>query len=225
MAWLLFFLPFKGAIRSALIFFSRQLKTTPRKYSQEIEELKKDKIALSLQLEEFKQLKEENDILRDAFDLKIAEKLNLIGTEVIAFSPSNWHREVVINTGIKSGVSEGLLVIDENGGLVGRILKVENNSSRLLLVSDPNFNVPVFVGKEAFGMFKGNLVGAKILYIEDGDKIASGDKVWLKNPSSGSVIQIGKVGNVKKSDASLFWDVDVELFLKASVFDKLFIVK
>ena len=225
LAVFLFFLPFKSAIKDLLVFFSKQFRYTSQNFSQEIEKLKKENLSLELKVKEFNHLREENQILRNALNFKADKDFDLLGVDVIAFSPSSWDRFVLVNAGEDEGLEKGMFIVDEDGNLVGKVAEVDKNSSRVILVNDPNFNLSVFIGKEGFGLLEGNLIGAKLLYIEDTDKISEGDKIWIKLPSLSSSIEIGQVKSAKRSSNNLFWDVDAKLYLKSSFFDKLFVVK
>lgn len=222
---LIVLLPFKGAIQNLLTIFSRQLNLSPTKTSKTIEELKKANLTLKLQLQEFNPLSKENETLKKAFNFKKQKKLNLQGAEVLAFTPSSWRRIAIINVGEDKNIKEGQLAIDEEGNLLGKILEVNEKTSRLILVNDPGFNLPVFVGEQGYGLLKGNITNARILYIEDGDKIQKGDKVWVKTADSASSINIGKIKRIQKSSNSLFWNVEAELTLENSTFNKVFIIK
>lgn len=224
-AILIVLLPFKGAVQNLLTIFSSQLSLSPTKTSKKIEELKKKNLTLKLQLQEFNPLSKENETLRKAFDFKKQKELNLQGAEVLAFTPSNWRRLAIINVGENKSIEEGQLAIDEEGNLLGKILEVNKKTSRLILVNDPGFNLSVFVGKQGYGLLKGNITNARILYIEDGDKIRKGDKVWVKTADSTSSVKIGKIKRIRKSSNSLFWDVDAELALGNNTFHKVFIIK
>ena len=74
-------------------------------------------------------------------------------------------------------------------------------------------------------MLKGNLAGAKVLYVEEGEKIATQDKIKVKIPGIGSWLTIGEVTRVRKSSDDLFWDIDVTLITKNTFFDRVFIIK
>ena len=220
-----FFSPLKVTIQRLLIGFSQGLILAPSKASKTIETQKKENILLALKAKEQEHLLKENKRLKKAFDFKSTSELNLTGAEVITFLPSNWRRVVVVNAGKDKAIKQGQLAIDENGNLLGKILEVMPESCRLILINDPDFNLSVFVGENGFGLLKGNIWGAKILYIEDGDLIKKGDRVWTKTPESVTAIEIGKIKKIKKRRNNLFWDVDVDLASKNNVFTDIFIIK
>ncbi len=223
---LLIFLPFKGVIQHIFTFFSHKpFFLSQSKFQGQISELTKKKLELELELNEFNQLKSENEKLRKAVLLQQQEGVALLGAEIIAFVPSSWRRLALLDKGASTGVSEGRFVIDENGNLLGKIQDVKKKSSYLMFIDDPDFAAPVYISEKNYGLLKGNLIGAKILYIEDASDIKIGDKVWVKAVGLLSPVSIGAVKAIKKSNDDLFWDIDVELTISDTVFDKVFIIK
>ncbi len=220
-----FFLPFKGAIQNLLIGLSRGLTLAPAKTSTVIEALKKENISLALKVKEQQHLVKENRRLKEAFDFQEKMELSLKGAEVIAFLPSSWRRVIILNIGKDKNIEKGQLAIDESGNLLGKILEVKEDSSSLILANDPDFNLSVFIEDKGFGLLKGNIWGAKILYVEDGGSINKGDRIWAKTPESATTIEIGQVSRIKKNSNSLFWDVDVRLNARNNIFSELFIIK
>nr|WP_241423482.1 rod shape-determining protein MreC [Candidatus Contubernalis alkalaceticus] len=84
------------------------------------------------QLEE---LNQENMRLRQMLDFQEKSAYTLLPAKVTARDPSGWFSVVVINKGYADGVSIDMSVIN-NDGLVGHILNVSRNSSKVLLLSD-----------------------------------------------------------------------------------------
>ena len=221
----LLFLPFKRVIQNSFVFLFHQLTITPKESSLQIEKLRKENIFLQLQAEKFRTLEAENQQLKKILDFKKTREINLIGADVLSFSSSSWRRYLLINAGKNEGLKKGLLAVDEKGRLVGKITEVKKTFSTLTLINDPNFNLSVFVGESANGLLKGNLLGAKVLYIENKDKVKKGDRVWVKPAACSSPIKIGEVKNIKKSENALFCDIEVKLAHQGSFFDKIFVVR
>jgi rod shape-determining protein MreC len=188
-------------------------------------ELEKRNLALTLKVRELQYLKPENERLRKALAFKEEKKTDLIGTEIVSLDPSTWRRIVVINAGKDKGINSGSYAIDEHGWLVGKIIEIGNTRSRLILIDDPNFSLPVFVGENSFGLLKGSLGGVKILYIENAEQIKAKDKVWLKISSLASPIYIGEIKKVIHDKDSLFLDVEAKIFSQNPFVHKIFIIK
>jgi len=221
----LLFLPFKNVIRNLFSFLFHKITVTSKEISQENEKLKKDNILLKIKVKESKHLRKENLSLKEALNFKADNEFNLVGVGVLSFSPSSWRRYLLINGGKDIGLEKGLLALDKNGNLIGKITEVRKNFSHLLLITDPNFDLSVFVGELGSGLLKGNLTGAKILYIEEDEAIKKGDRIWVRANSSTSAIEIGKVKNIKKGSNQLFCDITVKLASEDAFFDKVFIIK
>ena len=221
----LLFLPFKNVIRNLFSLFSHQLTISSSKISQKNEKLKKENISLKIKINESKHLKKENEYLQKALNFKESKKIDLVGVGVLSFSPSNWQRYLLINGGEDMNLKKGLLAINEEGQLLGKITEVKKTFSHLLLINDPDFKISVFVGKFGSGLLKGNLTGAEILYVEKEETIKKGDRVWVKSDSLSFPIEVGKVKSIKKRTNQLFCNIAVELTSESIFFNKIFILR
>lgn len=219
-------LPVHTLIKNVFLFISRQQHSLSKiPYQHVIDNLKKENLQLRLQLSEYESLQDENERLRTVLALTTAENITLIGAEIISFSPTNWRRFAVLNKGKNEGVHKGYFAIDEKGTLLGKIVETDQHISRLVFVDDPDFTVSVFAGEHGYGLLQGNLVGAKLLYIEDGEYLKKGDTVWMRIPALKSPINVGTIKNVRKDEDSLFWDIDVSLITTNTFIDKVFLVQ
>ena len=222
----LIILPFKDFIQQTFIFLvKRPFYFSAKEHQETLKHLKEENLKLQLEIKEASSLKKENRQLRQALKLKLSKKAALLAAEIIAFVPSSWDRQAILNVGENRGVEKGLFAIDENGNLLGKVIEVSPKSSRLILSDDPDFQVSVFVGEKAFGLLQGTLSGAKVLYIEDGSKIKVGDKVWMKIATLASALDVGEIKRIKKNQNSLFWDVEVRLYTKSTFSRKIFLLK
>jgi len=219
-------LPAYSLIQNVFLFISRQQRRlSATSYQQTINQLKQENLQLRLQLKEYKSFQNENERLRQVLALTTAENITLIGADIISFSPTNWRRFAILNKGKKQGVHKGYFAINEKGTLLGKVVEVDENTSRLVFVDDPDFTVSVFAGEHAYGLLQGNLIGAKLLYIEDGEYLNAGDSVWMRIPALKSAISVGTIKNVRKNEDSLFWDIDVSLVTTNTFIDKVFLVQ
>ena len=69
---------------------------------------------------------------------------NFITAKVISNSSGSYIKTITINVGTKHGISIGNAVIN-NWGMVGRVIEVGKKSARVLLVTDINSQIPVFL--------------------------------------------------------------------------------
>lgn len=205
--------------------FSSQRLLPAQNSSKIIEELNKKNLILSLAIRKNQNLSAENEELKKALAFKNDRKTDLIGAEIALFDPSTWRKLAIINAGKDSGLKEGMFAVDSDGFLVGKVVDVKNNFSRLMLVDDPEFNLAVYVGDSALGLLSGGLDFVKIQYIGISDNIKLNDIVWFKIPFISYPIYVGRVRKISENKNGLFLDVDVKLFNQNPLSKKIFIIK
>jgi cell shape-determining protein MreC len=222
----LFSLPFKNAIQNLLIFSSRQLAISSRNnLAKEIEKLKKESLILTFKIKGLESLEEENRKLRVALNFKEQNKISLIGVEIIAYSPLIGEKIVFVDLKNNNNIRPGMFVIDENGNLFGKILEVKDDFASIIIVSDPDFNLQVFIGEGNIGLLKGTLKGAKIMYVEDAENLKTKDPIWFQIPYYNIPIKIGEIKKIQKSQHSLFWEIEASLSFRDCPLNKLFIIE
>lgn len=222
---LLLILPFKNFVANLFIAFSAKRLIFPGKTSKIINELEKKNLALSLAIQKNQIINEENERLKKALSFKEDKKTDIVGTEIIFFNPSVWRRLVIINAGEDKNLKEGMYAVNADGYLIGRITDVKGKYSRLILIDDPEFTLPVFIGKDSLGMLKGGLDSVKVLYIDARDNVNVNDIIWFKMPFLSYPIYIGRIEKISEDNDGLFFDVDVSLFAKNPILDKIFVLR
>ncbi|MEM1379709.1 MAG: rod shape-determining protein MreC [Pseudomonadota bacterium] len=124
-------------------------------------------------LEENERLREENEALRIwmhqamAMEQRLAEYETLLNSrvvdanryipaQVIAENGGPFRRALILSAGREAGVREGNAVVD-GGGLIGHVITVGKNASRVLLLTDTNSHVPVYIeAVDTEGLLTGN---------------------------------------------------------------------
>lgn len=217
-------LPLRKGLSNIFIFLSEKLLFIPQNYSNYVETIQSKKLKLLLRVRKLSALQEENEKLKKALNFNADKAVNIKGVEIVAFDPSNWRRVVIVNAGENDGLKKGLYAIDESGFLVGKIVETRKNYSRLMLIDDPDFNIPVFVGETAFGLLRGSLEGIKVIYVENKDDVRVNDKVWCKISFFSFPVYIGEVRRLKRERNNLFLDIDVRLLSTNPYLHKIFII-
>ena len=90
------------------------------------------------------QLEQKNAKLRALNNLKVNRVLDWVSGEVIADSGGIYNSSALLNVGTEDGIIDGSAVVD-GLGLVGRISGVEDQISRIILLSDTKSYVPVII--------------------------------------------------------------------------------
>ena len=142
------------------------------------------------------QLEQKNAKLRALNNLKVNPQLDWVSGEVIADSGGTYSSSALLNVGIEDGIIDGSAVVD-GLGLVGRISGVEDQISRIILLSDTKSYVPVIIepnNQEA--ILRGDNSSAPLIeFIRGVEKIQPGFRVYTSGTGGvfPSGILIGKV--------------------------------
>ena len=107
-----------------------------KKTEQELNEFKSKKISLDI-------LEFENQKLREQLDDYLVST-EVIYSKIIIDNKSQYLRSFVINKGSKDGIKPGMVVLDQQY-LVGKVIEVNFGTSRVLLMSDINSNIPITI--------------------------------------------------------------------------------
>lgn len=169
----------------------------------------------------YEELELENARLKKFVNFTGSVPATYVAAQVIARDPSPWFKTIMIDKGGADGLVKGSPVLVSEG-IVGQIIKVSKNFSRVLLITDRNSAVDALVqNTRVRGMVKGNnqdtcsfVYALRKDEVKPGEMIVSSglDQVFPKG------LKIGKILDVKKVHSQLFQDIIIETSVD---FDKL----
>lgn len=139
--------PLAVAARRPTAFF-RGLVENVRSYTEiraENESLQRRILQLSQYESQVEDLEAENRELRRLVHLVDQENFPIITAEVISHHAGSYSKAAVLGAGSSSDVRKNMAVILDRGALVGRIVDVGRNTSRVLLLTDVNSRIPVIL--------------------------------------------------------------------------------
>ena len=139
----------------------------------------RDENARLLGLEaEVQQLRRVIDRYDALLTVQIDPEINYAAGRVVADDGGPFRRTVIVNAGRRAGVERGQAVIDEHG-MIGRIVGAGNQSARVLLVTDLNSRIPVFVepGRRRAILAGDNSNLMRLDYLSDGEGLTIGDRI------------------------------------------------
>ena len=156
---------------------------------------------LRLRLFDLRELSQENTRLKNLFNFKQQSSLRLVAARVIGRSVDSWSSSLIIDKGRYNGIKSGMVVISPQG-LVGSIVESTDNTSKVLLINDPNQGISSIVQRSRQeGLVNGTLGTNLIMrYLPDDAAIIVGDivvtselsQIYPKGLLVGRVVNIGR---------------------------------
>jgi len=155
----------------------------------------------------------ENKRLRDLLSFKRRFSYTVLPAEIIGRDPSSWFKTILVDKGKKDGVQPGLGVITPKG-IVGKIINVSDDSSKILLITDVNSAVDAVLKRtrkrgivEGFGENR-----CKLSYVLKTEDINLDDRIVGSglNGTYPKGVLIGIVSNIVKNKSGFFQLVELK---------------
>lgn len=193
---------------------------------KENEELKLKNQELLAQIVLLKELRKENEVLREALNIGLQKEFKLLLAEVIGKDISE--DLILINKGSEDGILKDMPVITEGKVLLGKISEVYKNFSKVILLSNQESTVLVKVEDgEIKGVAKGK-GNFKILLdnIPLNQEIKEGDLIitTLLGGNFPKGLLIGQIKEVKKSDVEPFQQAEILPFFDILEIEIVFVI-
>ena len=192
--------------------------------------LRKKNLELETEVTQLKEADRENEILRQG--LQISEKnqfimdIALVVGKDIQGGAQDW---ILINKGSKQGAEKDMAIISSEMVLVGKIIEVMFNFSKVMLITNKNSIVAALIeGERSEGLVKKEEKGKLFMdFIPRSEKlnleeriITSGmDNIYPKG------ILIGKIENIDISQNQLFQKIIITPAVDFSKLEEVFILK
>jgi len=181
--------------------------------------VREENITLKKQLAQFEsqrvsllELETENRHLSNLLELKDALEIPAMAADVIGSDAGGLARTLVLGEGSRDGVRRDLPVIS-TAGVVGRLILVSPNASRVLLINDHNSALDAFDQRSrARGIVAGVVDdGLMMKYVDRSEDIKAGDTI-VSSGVDGIFprgLLVGRVSRVSQEGPGLFLNVDV----------------
>ena len=148
---------------------------------------------------------QENNRYKKLLDFKSQLVFSSVVANVIGREPSNWNAAIIIDKGEAHGLKQGMPVVTALG-VVGKISEVSKNTSKVILLIDPNFSVAAVTERSREGgLVSGTLQGlCRMRYLSPSANIEIGDQVVTSKLSSSfpEGLLIGEVVTIEESQSS-----------------------
>ena len=194
-----------------------------KKIKEENDELELKIKALLAENAALKELKKENEILREALEIGLEKDFNLVLAEIISKDVSQDF--ILINKGSREGISKDFPVITQQKTLVGKISEVYGNYSKVILISNKKSSfdakicdTEIYPAPEdswcgVYGVAKGR--GNLKLFLDlvpREEEIKEGDLIITA--ALGGIfpegLLVGEIKEVKKSDIEPFQEAEIK---------------
>jgi len=166
-----------------------------------VEKLQTEVKLLRLRLFDLREFSLENSRLKKLLSFKQKASLRFVPGRVIGRSVDSWSSSLIIDKGKYQGIKSGMVVICPEG-LVGSIIETNMDTSKVLLINDPNQGVSGIVQRSRQeGLVSGTLGTNLIMrYLPDEADIVPGDvivtselsQIYPKGLLVGRVVNVGR---------------------------------
>lgn len=178
------------------------------------------------EVSQLKELKKENQILREAFDVARQNDFKLEIAEIISKDP--FQDSILINKGKNLGLSKGMPVLTEDKVLLGKIFEVYDNFSKVLLISDKlsSFDAKI-PEKEIYGVVKGEGNSSMIFDLIPQEKEVKEEDLVITSSLGGIFpkgLLVGKIKEIRKSDVKPYQKATLGPFFNLSGLELIFII-
>ena len=173
-----------------------------------------------------RETEKENKSLRKALNLNLASSFNLKLVEVTAKEEQDYF---LINCGKNCDLKKGFPVITEEKVLVGKIVEVDENFSKVMLISHPDSSIDIEIQQRnilALAKGEGNFkVSLNFISptknIEENDLIVTSRLGGTFPPG----LLVGRVKNVRKEATASFQKADISPLFDIKDINYLFVLK
>src|SRR4030042_6792842 len=183
---------------------------------------------LLLRLTNLSQIKNENSLLRLQLQVEPPSNSRLVLADIIGYDPGNLGNYVLINCGQSVGVKVNQAVIYAGGYLVGKIAEVNENLSKVMVLSDSDSAVfAVTQESKAGGVIRGDHgVGLTLDMVPFEKKPISGEIVvssGLGGDTPKNLI-IGKIETRISSESEAFQKFKIEPIINYREIESVFVI-
>lgn len=164
------------------------------------------------QLDQLREAYARNRYLENELAFKKVENFPSLTARVVGKDPSFWFQTLIVDRGKTDGVSEGM-VARTSLGVVGQIIQVSDNYSKILLINAPSSAIDAMIQKNRVrGILKGAADKGYVLsYVLKNAEVEVGDRVVTAGVGGvfPSGIPLGTVSAVSSKRRGMFQEIEV----------------
>ena len=189
--------------------------------------MKKELDSLKMENYLYQEMLATNQRLQQLLQFRNMSDQPVIAAQVIGRDPTGWFQSVIIDKGKNSGIKLNMPVVNAEG-VVGKLVSVSYNYSKVLLIIDQNSSVDCIIQRSRDdGILKGlSSKVCKLDYVLKSSDVHVGDIVVTSG--LGGIfpkgIPVGEVTDVEDPPGELFKDVKIRPAVDFSKLEELLII-
>lgn len=152
-------------------------------------------------------------MLKEKMEYKKKESFPSTTARVIGKDPSYWFQTIIVDRGENDGIIEGMVARNEKG-VVGQVIQVSANYSKILLANAPSSAIDAMVQKSRVrGILKGaGKNGFTLYYVLKNADVVVGDRIVTAGIGGvfPSGVPLGEVSAVRKKQRGMFQEIEVK---------------
>jgi len=194
--------------------YLRRVNLQNRSLTKEVTQLRQENIVLRNMLKKYEKESEVKDFLSHI-------SKDLVTARIIGFDMSNVYKSIVINKGSQQGIKKDMVVLDERGHLVGRVVNpIAFSQATVQLITDSSSGVSIKKQNgTSIGILSGSNTGiCEMKYILSTDEeIIPGDVIVTTGHDGIFLpyLKVGKVLSVQRTP-ELFKEIKVTPYFNVS---------
>jgi len=189
--------------------------------------LKQDLDTLKSENSRFKELLATHERLRKLLQFKQIIRNSVVAAQVIGLDPSGWFKSIIVDKGTLAGVKTDMPVVNASG-VVGRVISVSPDFSKILLVVDQNSAVDCLLQRSRDrGILKGLSTDVcNLEYLVKTADAAVGDQVITSGLGGGfpKGLPVGKILDIDENPGMLFKEIKVRPAVDFSTLEEVMII-
>ena len=176
------------------------------------------------------ELLNENRRLREILQLKQRSPYSFRRVaRIIRMEPVGWPTTILIDSGKEELIRKGMTVLDKNGSLVGRVIRVNGNTSLVMTLLHPESKVSGLIQRtREVGILVGGHPGIlELKYLPKESEMKRGDVMLTSGLSTlyPKGLPIGKVLKVRGVNSFLFLDITINPAVSFSKLEEVLIIQ
>ena len=193
----------------------------------ENKELRKEIDSLRMEKNLYQELTASNKRLQELLQFKQVTNRPILAAQVIGLDPTGWFKSIIIDKGKNAGLYLNMPVVNSYG-VVGRIVSVSPNYSKVLLIIDQNSAVDCLIQRSRErGMIKG--VSPEVCsldYVAKPGDVIVGDSIITSG--LGGVfpkgLSLGKVISVNEVSGEFFKEIETRPAVNFSKLEEVLVI-